>query len=285
MVVEINCDDVWREVSNYVDGETDAPLRLRMEHHFESCKRCRAVLYGTRNVVRLLGDGEAFELPANLSKRLYSKLDQYHAEGAESEKMSRRDMALGITSERVPLGSHLLYFWENDEDFERGVSFLYPGLGRREHCVVFGHDEALEKVLHVLRSKGFDPERLLQNREMTVLRRHASAQVTLSDFRDVMEAAVHAGATGIRWLGNLGMGRDRLPAGENDLVDLEQQASDLISQFPCVIVCMYDVGTLPGRLILKGGLQQHRLSVCSEGVHENPYYVPEQDSANLRRIQ
>ena len=43
--------------------------------------------------------------------------------------------------------------------------------------------------------------------------------------------------------------------------------------------CMYDVRTLPGRLILRAGLQQHRLSVCSEGVHENPYYVPEHTSA------
>ncbi|MBV9609972.1 MAG: zf-HC2 domain-containing protein [Acidobacteria bacterium] len=78
MVTEISCFEVWRELSNYVDGESeiDPELRARMELHFKGCKHCSAILDGTRNVVRLVGDGKVFELPPGFSQRLYSKLDE-----------------------------------------------------------------------------------------------------------------------------------------------------------------------------------------------------------------
>jgi hypothetical protein len=75
MIIEISCIEVWREISRYVDGEISGELRERMEAHFKICKHCSAILDGTKNVVRLVGDGHAFEVPAGFSKRLYTKLD------------------------------------------------------------------------------------------------------------------------------------------------------------------------------------------------------------------
>lgn len=73
-VTTIACRQVWREISNFLDGEVDAELRQRMEAHFKECHHCVAILDGTRNVVRLVGDDTAFELPAGFSERLYSRL-------------------------------------------------------------------------------------------------------------------------------------------------------------------------------------------------------------------
>ena len=75
MVTEISCLEVWRELSNYVDAEIDPELRARMEVHFQGCKHCSAILDGTRNVIRLVGDGKVFDLPTGFSQRLYSKLN------------------------------------------------------------------------------------------------------------------------------------------------------------------------------------------------------------------
>lgn len=86
MVVEISCEEVWREVSNYLEGETSAELRARMEEHFKGCKHCTAVLDGTRNVVQLVSEAGAFELPASLSDRLYQKLDRRLSKHRESRK-------------------------------------------------------------------------------------------------------------------------------------------------------------------------------------------------------
>jgi methylphosphotriester-DNA--protein-cysteine methyltransferase len=72
----LNCEQVWREVSNYVDGDVDAALRLAMDEHFRTCKRCASVLAGTRNVVQLYGDERMLEVPAGFSRRLEKRLTQ-----------------------------------------------------------------------------------------------------------------------------------------------------------------------------------------------------------------
>jgi Putative zinc-finger len=72
----VNCEHVWSEISNYVDGEVDPALRAAMEEHFKGCKHCTAVLDGTRNVVQLYGDDRLFELPAGFSQRLQRRIAQ-----------------------------------------------------------------------------------------------------------------------------------------------------------------------------------------------------------------
>ncbi len=74
--IEISCVEVWREVSDYIDEVVDPALRERMQEHFKGCEHCTAVLDGTRNVVRLVGDGEAFDVPAGFSDRLKKRLEQ-----------------------------------------------------------------------------------------------------------------------------------------------------------------------------------------------------------------
>lgn len=70
----VNCEQVWREISNYLDGEVDAETRAAMEVHFAQCKHCTAVLDGARNVVQLYGDDRLFELPVGFSRRLQRRL-------------------------------------------------------------------------------------------------------------------------------------------------------------------------------------------------------------------
>src|SRR5258708_27591202 len=70
----LNCEQVWREISNYVDGEVEAALRSSMDEHFKTCKRCASVLAGTRNIVQLYGDERMLEVPAGFSRRLEKRL-------------------------------------------------------------------------------------------------------------------------------------------------------------------------------------------------------------------
>jgi anti-sigma factor RsiW len=73
-VIEISCLEVWQEISNYIDDDVDAELRARMEAHFKACAHCTAVLDGTRNVVKLVGDGVEYQVPDGFSQRLYNKI-------------------------------------------------------------------------------------------------------------------------------------------------------------------------------------------------------------------
>ncbi|MGD0212917.1 MAG: zf-HC2 domain-containing protein [Terriglobales bacterium] len=72
----VNCEVVWREISNYLDGEIDAKLRSAMDEHIHGCKRCTAVLAGTRNLVELYGDERMVEMPLGFSHRLHRRLEE-----------------------------------------------------------------------------------------------------------------------------------------------------------------------------------------------------------------
>jgi len=69
-----NCEQVWREISNYVDGDVDAGMRAAVDEHFRTCQKCASVLAGTRNVVALYGDERMLEVPAGFSRRLEKRL-------------------------------------------------------------------------------------------------------------------------------------------------------------------------------------------------------------------
>lgn len=75
--IPVDCLHVFREISNYLEGDIAPEVRAKMEAHFKVCSHCTAVLDGSRNVIQLVGDGKAFDVPSDFSKRLYSKLDAH----------------------------------------------------------------------------------------------------------------------------------------------------------------------------------------------------------------
>ncbi len=192
-------------------------------------------------------------------------------------KVSLDKIALGITDDEVPLGSHLIHFWRTNDEFERGVRFLELGIAdQSQYCVLFGHNEANQRVLEILRARGCELNRILHDGRLVILRRESSASETLAKIDAAFSDAVAKGATTIRYLGNLGMGQAALPCrGADEVVELETGATALAVRYPCVIVCMYDVNTVSGRLVLDGGFGTHPLTVCGGALRHNPYYVTE----------
>ena len=78
-IVEIECAEVWRQISNYLDDDVDPGLRATMSSHFKECAHCSAVLDGTRNVVKLVGDERAFEISSGNGERFYKRLKDHLA--------------------------------------------------------------------------------------------------------------------------------------------------------------------------------------------------------------
>ena len=78
--LEIDCEQVILQISNYIDGEIDANFRVRLEAHVRGCKHCTAILDGTQNTLRLLADGKTLELPAGFSERLRRRIAAHNIE-------------------------------------------------------------------------------------------------------------------------------------------------------------------------------------------------------------
>jgi len=85
----VRCEDVWREMSSYIEGELDPDRHAALEEHIGECKRCTAVLAGTLNIVALYGDERMCEVPLGFSQRLQQRL--------EENMPRRRGTALGWT--------------------------------------------------------------------------------------------------------------------------------------------------------------------------------------------
>ena len=75
----VSCEQVWREISNYLEEDMEPGLRTAMEEHIRRCKRCTTVLDGTRNVVQLYGDERMFEVPLGFSQRLQRRAGREYA--------------------------------------------------------------------------------------------------------------------------------------------------------------------------------------------------------------
>jgi DcmR-like sensory protein len=180
---------------------------------------------------------------------------------------------LGVTQDEVPLRSHLVHFWRTEEEFECGVRFLQLGIAdESQYCVLYGHDEANQRVLEILRKTCRDLDRVLREGRLVIFRREHSASVALAKIEDVFSSALRRGATAIRCLGNLGMGRDPLPGrGADEVIDIETGATALALRYPCVTVCMYDVNTLSGHLLLNAGFGTHPLMVWKDVLRQNPH--------------
>lgn len=180
-----------------------------------------------------------------------------------------RQVDLGIRELRAPVGSHIAYFWESPEQFRTAVQFLEQGIRRGDHLVVFGHREANDRVLEVLASMGQDPAALKEEGGLSVLGPGRSGEHTLEQLTETFQAALHAGASVIRLLGNIGWGRPDWP-DERDMLRFDAKVTEAAANFPCVVVCMYDVESLTGSVVFKGALCTHPLTIYDNLIRENP---------------
>jgi len=196
--------------------------------------------------------------------------------------MTERTIPLGITEDDVALGSHLVYLWQTDEEFASGVRFLELGIANMsEFCVLFGQDEPAERVLKVLRKTSPDLDSVLEERRFAILRCDSSASATLANIEAQFRSAIRTGATAIRFLGTLGMGGDPFPGKHMDeAIELENGVTALALRYPCVMVCMYDVNCVSGRVLLTGGFATHPLTVWNDALKQNPYCKSEFQSSS-----
>lgn len=179
---------------------------------------------------------------------------------------------LGIRGEKASTCDHIAFLWETVEEFTEGVGFLEAGLRGDDHCVIFGHEEANEEVSRILSGHGFDPDALEAAGRLNVLGGTHAGDAMLCEIGAAFQEACDRGAPLIRLLGNIGWGKPNWPE-EQEILAFEARVTKAARAFPCVIVCMYDVRTLPGRVIVHGAFKNHPLTICGNIMRENPHYV------------
>ena len=186
--------------------------------------------------------------------------------------ISERTIDLGIKDLRGTPGDHVAYFWETNAEFEDATGFLAFGIANRDHVVIFGHDDANARVLDVLERRGVDHYRLRSEGLLSVLGPQATGDEMLAIIGATFQQALDAGAQMIRLLGNIGWGRDSWPV-ETDILRFEAKVTAAAEGLPCIVVCMYDIKSLSGSVILHGAFGTHPLTIYQNLIRENPMCV------------
>jgi hypothetical protein len=201
------------------------------------------------------------------------------------EKRAKRrsgDVQLGLRDERINLGDHIAYFWETENQFEEAVGFLLVGIRNGDHVVVFGHDDANNKVVDLLRKRGIDTEHLLTAERLTVITGGPTGERMLGNIGATFERAVEHGSACIRLLGNIGWSKPGWP-DDLDILEFEAKVTGAAKAFPCVVMCMYDVASLSGTVMVHGAYETHPLTFCGNVLRENPFYIGVDEFLGRRR--
>lgn len=70
----MNCQEVIREISNYIDGELDVSVKREIELHLKDCGECAVIVNQTKLTVDIFCDSELVELPSAARERLHQAL-------------------------------------------------------------------------------------------------------------------------------------------------------------------------------------------------------------------
>jgi hypothetical protein len=70
----LNCEDVIREISDYLDGELALSAKQDIEGHLDHCHHCKMVVDQTKLTVDVFCDSQLVELPADVKSRLHEAL-------------------------------------------------------------------------------------------------------------------------------------------------------------------------------------------------------------------
>jgi hypothetical protein len=262
----LRCRVVVEKMSEYLDGGIDAPTREGIERHLSACSACGTYLQQLR-------------LTIEAGKRAFADDDIARADvrveldGCANEACHER-IPLGLGGESISAGEHLAYFWESASDFDHAIDFLAVGLRGDDHCLVLGHEAANRKVLDLLHARDLDVNGLLRRTRLSVLGGQPTGAALLEATGAGVRAVMNGGNRRLRLLGNLGWGRPGWPS-DGEILAFEARVTGFAENLPCAVLCMYDVNSLPGRTLLKGGLETHPTTVRRGVLRANPHYVPE----------
>ena len=66
----MNCRNIVKELSNYLDEALDSTLKASIEKHLEHCEDCKVVVDTTKQTIQIYCNSEQAPLPEDTRKRL-----------------------------------------------------------------------------------------------------------------------------------------------------------------------------------------------------------------------
>ena len=189
-------------------------------------------------------------------------------------KAATAEISLGWNRDTLPQGSHVCFYYLNEEMLRRTLAFLRVGLDEpRDFCVLFADEARSARLLSWLQDDyPEDLQSLIDRGKLAVIGGAPTVDELLSAIGTRLDRAIKDGYQLIRFLGFIGWGQPGWP-NDRDLLEFEAKVNYAVTAYPAVIICTYGVPSLPGTSLIYGGLQTHPITMLGDVTAPNPHYV------------
>jgi hypothetical protein len=190
-------------------------------------------------------------------------------------KEELRQVSLGWVDRDIPVGTHMCFYYSDDQGLKETLSFIRAGLDEPQTCcVIFADVSRLESLLGWL-AEGYEGslEPLLESNKLMVIGGAATTTELVASIGGRLDDAMADGYRLIRFLGFIGWGKPGWP-DEAGLLEFERRVNQVVTSYPAAIICTYGVPHLPGSSLIYGGLQTHPVTMIGDEIRTNPHYRP-----------
>jgi hypothetical protein len=175
-----------------------------------------------------------------------------------------------------PIPSHVALLHHGEAELRvAALPFLRPGLDHpSEGLFCFGEPGAGERLVRDLElavGRDLSPER--RAGRITVGEADPDVDRQLENIIAPLEAFRARGCTLVRLVGIVAWNAPDFPPPE-DFLWFESKLNELLSEFPVIALCPYDVERMPARAVAYGALETHPFLLSDGALRENPQFIP-----------
>lgn len=195
---------------------------------------------------------------------------------------ANQEVDMGFTPERFPLGLHMCYVFNNDDERHEVMSrFINRGLDVGEFVGYFADVDTRDLVEEYLADMGIRVPDTAQGsntlfqwaRDVYCPDNHFSPEHMLRQLR-TLHAKCHADCRhALRVTGEMSWALSPDVTGAERLIEYEARTNILFETHPLTAICQYDATKFDGATIFKV-LNVHPVMVVRGQIVRNPYYVP-----------
>jgi hypothetical protein len=141
------------------------------------------------------------------------------------------------------------------------MAFLRAGFDQPADFACFS-PTAAASISGRLASEGYDGsiESLIDRGELALIDGAPRVENLMERIGQRLDQAVRDGYGIIRFLGFIGWNQPGWPDLAS-LVEFENRINEIVSAYPAVVICTYDVLGLPGRSLIDGGLRARPITI------------------------
>jgi len=232
----MKCEDIYRYLCGYLDGELDSEKAKSVEEHLKTCQSCRRELKILQAVSSLIHEQDLnFAAPDHLKRRIILELEraeEYRESGVQALDLIR-------------WGTHVAQLYDTkDELAEVLVPYVERGLEENELCVFVTSEMSRGEAIGLLTAEIPGLQKYIESGQLQVLSHKDwylstgcfNGRCTLDNGIKKYQEAVSNGYAGLRITGNVFW----LEQPEWDsFMEFENLINSMISGYRMLIMCSY----------------------------------------------